>query len=73
MVYIKFNAISRFCYLAVVGVAESPVTNGFSAKHIYRYVPPASFNDAPVVLILKPLERKSDRVILNQFQDHCRL
>jgi len=30
MVYIKFNAISRFCYLAGVGIPVD-VTNGLSA------------------------------------------
>jgi hypothetical protein len=34
MVYIKFNAISRFCYLAQAGIEplSVDVTNGFSAK-----------------------------------------
>ena len=31
MVYIKFSAISRFCYLAQEGIAVD-VTNGFSAN-----------------------------------------
>jgi hypothetical protein len=31
MVYIKFSAISRFCYLAQAGTPVD-VTNGFSAK-----------------------------------------
>jgi len=61
MVYIKFNAISRFCYLAVAGIEplSVDVTNGFSAKAMWMYVSPDVFVPPLFDLNLKPLDNRS--------------